>query len=315
MIDLESRDFFLAAVFCFITPLFAALSIALYASESNAFAPSLSFFKTKVFIFFTVSFMTLFLLSLKTLFRSDALFAFFAPFVIGIIDFIKYVNSIYNLSHNPLVHEYYQIMRKKANSDMISFMISHIEGKIIRSEDKFVIVDVKGVGYKIYTPTSIQSPKTKSDDNVSLWTHLIVREDVLDLYGFIEYSEVELFKMLISVSGVGPKSALGVMGVAPLDTLKTAIASGDTSYLTKVSGIGKKNAQKIVLELRDKLGAINTDTTTSGAMREESDTVDALHSMGYSITEAREALQQIPQETDGTSEKIKEALRILGGGK
>lgn len=205
-------------------------------------------------------------------------------------------------------------MRKKANSDMIKRMISHITGKILLKGDKFVIIDVSGVGYKIYTSLNTINNIAENKEEVSFWTHLAVREDALDLYGFEEYSEVELFEMLIGISGVGPKSALGIIGVAPLDTLKTAIASGDTTYLTKVSGIGKKNAQKIVLELRDKLGVINTENT-GGTLKEETDTVEALHSLGYSIAEAREALKQVPQEIVGTSARIKEALKNLGGSK
>ena len=190
-------------------------------------------------------------------------------------------------------------------------MISHITGKILLKGDKFAILDVSGVGYKIYISVDTLRRLGNKEEEISLWTHLAVREDALDLYGFTKYAEVELFEMLISISGVGPKSALGIMGVAPLDTLKTAIASGDTTYLTKVSGIGKKNAEKIILELRDKLGAID-DNNSGGVLREESDAIDGLVSLGYSVIEAREALKEISQEIKGTSERIKEALKHLG---
>ena len=190
-------------------------------------------------------------------------------------------------------------------------MISHIKGKVLLKGDRFIIVDVSGVGYKVYVPIDTIRKTGNEEPEISLWTHLAVREDALNLYGFVEYGEVELFEMLIGISGVGPKSALGIMGVAPLDTLKTAIASGDTTYLTKVSGIGKKNAEKIVLELRDKLGAIAIKNT-DGTLREGSDVVDALQSIGYSASEAREALKNIPPEVTGTSERIKEALKNLG---
>ncbi len=205
-------------------------------------------------------------------------------------------------------------MQKKANSDMIDCMISHIRGKMLKRGDKFVIIDVSGVGYKIYTPSDTLNNVDDTTDFFSFWTHLVVREDALDLYGFIKYAEVELFKMLIGVSGVGPKSALGIIGVAPINTLKSAISSGDISYLIKVSGIGKKNAQKIVLELRDKLGVINTDNANE-ALKEETDTIEALHSLGYSIADAREALKQIPKDIIGASARIKEALKNLGTNK
>ena len=190
-------------------------------------------------------------------------------------------------------------------------MLSHIIGKILLKGDKFIIVDVSGVGYKVYVSIDTLRELGDKGGEISLFTHLSVREDALDLYGFTLYAEVELFEMLIGISGVGPKSALGIMGVAPLDILKTAIASGDTTYLTKVSGIGKKNAEKIILELRDKLGAIE-NSGANGLLKEESDAIDGLASLGYSIVEAREALKEIPQEIKGTSERIKEALKHLG---
>lgn len=190
-------------------------------------------------------------------------------------------------------------------------MISHIAGKILLKGTRFTILDVSGVGYKVYVSVDTLRRLGDKGEEISLWTHLAVREDALDLYGFAQYAEVELFEMLIGISGVGPKSALGIMGVAPLDTLKTAIASGDTTYLTKVSGIGKKNAEKIILELRDKLGVIEGNNT-SGTLKEESDAIDGLQSLGYSMIEAREALKEIPQEIKGTSDRIKEALKHLG---
>ncbi|MCR4330264.1 MAG: Holliday junction branch migration protein RuvA, partial [Patescibacteria group bacterium] len=145
---------------------------------------------------------------------------------------------------------------------------------------------------------------------VSLWTHLAVRETSLDLYGFLEQPELEFFEMLITISGIGPKSALGILSVAPIDTIKHAIASGDTSYLTKVSGIGKKNAEKIVVELRDKLGGAHALDGTM--LKEDADVVAVLQSIGYSVKEARDALKGISKDTVGTSEKIKEALKQLG---
>lgn len=170
--------------------------------------------------------------------------------------------------------------------------------------DKFLIIEVNGIGYKIFT-----IPKTIKKPPPAFWTHLQVKEDALDLYGFEQYPEVEFFEMLIQISGIGPKSALGVMSVAPLDNLKEAISAGETSYLTKVSGIGKKTAEKIVLELREKLGE---SFISKGMFKEDQDVLEALQSLGYSKQEAREALKQIPETVEGTSNRIKEALKILG---
>lgn len=141
-----------------------------------------------------------------------------------------------------------------------------------------------------------------------LWIHTHVREDVLDLYGFLDYSELEFFEMLISVSGIGPKGALAILGVTSIETLRKAIGTGDTSYLTKISGIGKKTAEKIVIELRDKIGTELKGSSLQG----ELDALEALKSLGYAQNEIREALKKISSDTD-TSTKIREALKILGG--
>ena len=146
---------------------------------------------------------------------------------------------------------------------------------------------------------------------LKFWTHLYLREDTVELYGFLEYSELEFFEILIQISGIGPKSALGVLAVAPLDTLKKAISSGETSYLTKVSGIGRKIAEKIILELKDKMGKIGS-AEEGIFLREEGDVLKALRSLGYSLEEAREALKKLPSEIEGAEKRVKEALKILG---
>ena len=151
---------------------------------------------------------------------------------------------------------------------------------------------------------------TKNSETFSLWTHLHVRENALELYGFLEYAELEFFEMLIQISGIGPKSALGVLSVAAIDTLKKAISSGETSYLTKVSGIGRKTAEKIILELREKLGDLSEAGKTM--LKGEQDVLGALESLGYSVNEAREALRHIPENIEGTNNRIKEALKNLG---
>lgn len=177
--------------------------------------------------------------------------------------------------------------------------------------DKFVIIDVRGVGYKIFVlPGALRAAK-KNDNSLRLWTHLHVRENALELYGFMEYPELEFFETLIQISGIGPKSALGILGVAPLDTLKRAISSGEISYLTKVSGIGKKTAERVIIELRDKMGELGEADKTM--FKEEQDVLAAIVSLGYSANEAKEALKQVPENIKGINDRIKETLRILGG--
>lgn len=184
-------------------------------------------------------------------------------------------------------------------------MIGSIKGKIIFKTDRFVLVEASGVGYKVYTTTDILS-KIKIDDEIFFYIHTHVREDILDLYGFQNYAEFELFAMLINVSGIGPKGAIAILGIAPIDTLKKAIVTSDLPYLTKISGIGKKTAEKMVIELRDKMGKIENQES----LREELDALEALKTLGYSTQEAREALKGIAGDTNT---KIRSALKILGG--
>ncbi len=186
--------------------------------------------------------------------------------------------------------------------------------------DRFLALEANGVGYKIFVlPDALGKARklapTESSgesNDFSLWTHLHVRENALELYGFLEYAELEFFEMLIQISGIGPKSGLGVLAVAPIDTLKSAISAGDTSYLTKVSGIGRKIAEKIILELRDKMGGLDLGEAGSAAMKEEGDVLEALQSLGYTLREAREALKEIPPETEGAEARVKEALKKIG---
>ncbi len=189
-------------------------------------------------------------------------------------------------------------------------MIAQISGTLLFRGTRHVVVDVSGVGYKLFT--SLETLKTlpaKTGEPVKLFTHLYVRETALELYGFATMSELEMFEMLIGISGIGPKSALGVLSVAPLDSLKRAIASGETNYLTKISGIGRKIAEKIIVELRDKLGGPDGAKLSN----EDTDALDALESLGYNAREAREALRKVVPEAASVDQKIKAALKILGG--
>ncbi len=188
-------------------------------------------------------------------------------------------------------------------------MIGSIKGKIVLKKDKFLVVEAAGVGYKINASTDTLSKAKKVGEDVMLWIHTHVREDALDLYGFLEYAELEFFEMLISVSGIGPKGALTILGVTSIETLRKAIGTGDTSYLTKISGIGKKTAEKIVIELRDKVGKENNNR--EGSLRDELDALEALKALGYSQNDARDALKEVSPSAD-TNTKIREALKILG---
>ena len=190
-------------------------------------------------------------------------------------------------------------------------MITHLRGKVIWNNDRFLVLEVNGLGYKVFGTTELCLIASKKiGTEMSVWTHEVIREDANDLYGFFDKTELDFFEQLISISGIGPKSALGVMNVSPVESLKQAIAQSDTGHLTKVSGIGKKLAEKIVLELKDKID-INTEDTAIN-LTGEIDVLEALKAIGYYHNDAREAIKQIPASVSDTKERIRHALKLLG---
>lgn len=189
-------------------------------------------------------------------------------------------------------------------------MIGQLKGTISFVGMGHALIDVGGVGYKVYLPAASLS-SLSHEKEASLFTYLAVRENALDLYGFQTRSELEFFELLLSVSGIGPKSAIAILGLAPADTLKRAIASGDALYLTKVSGIGRKSAEKIIVELKDKLGgAAGSAGILVGA---DAETLEALEALGYSMRDARDAVARARGDT--AQEKIKDALKMLSNHK
>lgn len=191
-------------------------------------------------------------------------------------------------------------------------MIAYLDGAAVFKGERYIIISAGGIGYRVFVAPETLKKIPEKDPSVKLWVHLYVREDALELYGFLHQPELEFFEMLINISGIGPKSGLGIMNIAPLDTLKRAIAAGDTSYLTRVSGIGRKTAEKIVLELREKIAGRGV-SVEAPELKEEADALEALVSLGYSQGEAREALRGVPREITSPEKRIKEVLRKLGG--
>lgn len=189
-------------------------------------------------------------------------------------------------------------------------MIKQLTGQIVYQENNYVVLVVGGIGYKIFTTSENLAKLNKhpSPQPLTLWTHLSVRETSLDLYGFENKSDLDFFEMLITISGIGPKTALGILNVATVETLISAIASNDTSYLTKVSGIGQKNAGKIILELKNKVGGSEENNLN---MKTDIDAIEGLKSLGYSNKEAVEALKKIDKTITDVGAKIKEAMKHL----
>ncbi len=189
-------------------------------------------------------------------------------------------------------------------------MIAYLEGEIIHIGEKFIILNTGNIGYKVNTTEDIIL-SCKNKNRVQFFIYTAVRENSIDLYGFNNTEELSFFELLLDVSGIGPRSALSIIALAPINTIKRAIATGDVSYLNKVSGIGRKTAEKIIIELKDKLQNYKEEKDIPGTLREESDILEALKSLGYSQNEARDALKQVSIDTEGTNARIKEALRIL----
>jgi Holliday junction DNA helicase RuvA len=188
-------------------------------------------------------------------------------------------------------------------------MIATIKGKIIDVEDRSITVEVGGVGYKVFVTTeTINTAQTQSE--ISLFTHLAVREDSMDLYGFPSKNDKNLFESLISVSGIGPKGALNILSTVSTETLIHGIQSGSTAHLIKVSGIGKKTAEKIVLELKDKLDHISVSRESS-SFASDADAIEALKMLGYNSEQARDSLKKIDKNIVDTGDKVKAALKIL----
>jgi Holliday junction DNA helicase RuvA len=188
-------------------------------------------------------------------------------------------------------------------------MIAKIKGTIEYRKDKFVVVDVSGVGYKVHL-TAYTLGKLAGIDQVDFFIYTSVREDALDLYGFLTLDELDMFELLISISGIGPKAGLGILSIATPKTIKTAILNEDSSILTKVSGVGKKTAERVILELRNKVADLSDDEKDDAIS--DVDAIEGLISMGYSMTEARDALKLVPKDVTDIGQRVGLALRSLG---
>lgn len=185
-------------------------------------------------------------------------------------------------------------------------MIGYITGKPLFEIEHNIIIDVRGVGYQInITEQTLAWALMQSD--ISLWIHTLVRENNLDLYGFETKNELYFFKKLLDVSGIGPKSALGIISLASTDTLYQAIVNNNIAFLTSVSGIGKKTAERMCIELRDKLKDYGGETEAR-VHAGDVDVIDALISLGYSPAQAHNALSEIDPEITETNDRIKAAL-------
>jgi holliday junction DNA helicase RuvA len=191
-------------------------------------------------------------------------------------------------------------------------MLSYIEGEIIKKSKNAAMVKNNGLGYRVFLKEK-DLLNLKLNDKVSFCLYHHIKEDSSDLYGFLTWPEQEMFSILLSVSGVGPKSALGILSTASISDISQAVLAGQSEMLTKVAGIGKKTAGRLVLELKNKLDHFyDGENINLENQSFVSDELDALMSLGYSLIESREALNLVDKEINDSAEKVKAALKIMG---
>jgi len=189
-------------------------------------------------------------------------------------------------------------------------MIASLQGKVAAAYVDHVVVVVGGIGFKVFMPRNTIA--VLEGDDIALHTEMIVREDSIALYGFASVAERDLFNRLLTVSGVGPKLGLAILGTMSVDSLRNAVASGQPELLTRVPGIGKKMAEKIVFELKDKLKGADGLISAGTLSDVNKDVLDALIAFGYSIAEAQAALEALPPDTPNNfEERMRRALQYF----
>lgn len=204
-------------------------------------------------------------------------------------------------------------------------MISFIKGKLVHIYENVIIVENNGIGYEVFVPVSVIGNMPLVGSEVMIYTYMHVREDALQLFGFLDRDTLEIFKLLITVSGIGPKGAIGVLGTLSADDIRYAVMAEDAKTIAKAPGIGAKTASKVVIELKDKLKMRDVAENISseidgqqsifddgGSKQAVSDAIEALVSLGYSATEATKAVRKADAGDDVTVEELlKLSLKYL----
>lgn len=185
-------------------------------------------------------------------------------------------------------------------------MIASLNGTVIQRETGSLVVEIGGVGLQVHVPASL-AERVHLGERLFLYTYLVVRQDALTLYGFESLDGREIFTQLLTVNGVGPRVAMSILAALDPDTIRRAVFHEQTDLLSRVPGVGKKTAQKIMLQLHDRIKAIEGLGPISAISETDTEVLDALTSLGYSVVEAQAAIQHIPP---GTSEDVEERLRL-----
>jgi holliday junction DNA helicase RuvA len=192
-------------------------------------------------------------------------------------------------------------------------MIATLRGEITQIEDNAIIVETGGVGLRVAVPKLLRE-RIKTGEAVFLYTHLVVREDAWHLYGFESQADRELFTTLLGVDGVGPRTALAVLSTLTIDTVQRAVFSEEPDLLSRVPGVGKKTAQKMVLYLHDRLKPVSGLEKIASMSDADSEVLAALTALGYSVVEAQTAIQSIPKDAPGdVEERLRLALQQFTG--
>lgn len=193
-------------------------------------------------------------------------------------------------------------------------MIASISGIVRKIEKDNLIINIGGVGVRVYVPKTVLEDVGGIGRSMSLHTHLIVRETELTLYGFETEEDLSLFEILLGVSGVGPKVGLAILSTLSPELLKSAITREETAVLQRVPGIGKKTAERLMFQLRDKLDMTAEAAAMPFVSDVDSDVIDILTGLGFSIVEAQTALQNIPREVKEIDNRVQAALQYLDQG-
>ena len=190
-------------------------------------------------------------------------------------------------------------------------MIATLRGEISQIEDNALVLEVGGVGLRVFVPAPLRT-RSKAGEALMLYTHLVVREDALVLYGFETQPERELFNTLLGVDGIGPKAALSVLSTLTLDLVQRAVFADETDVFNRVPGIGKKTAQKMAIHLKDKLKPMDTLASVAAMTDRDGEVLAALTALGYSVVEAQAAIQALPKDApEDTEERLRMALQYF----
>lgn len=190
-------------------------------------------------------------------------------------------------------------------------MISYLEGKVVQATEKYAVIMAGGVGYKVSLPAGTAVKLSQANGTVKVHTHLHIREERMELYGFLTPQELELFELLITVSGVGPRVALAIISTDKPNVIAGAIAAEDKMFFIKISGIGRRIAEKVIVDLKDKIGMLSFGMQKSDTAL-DADAIDALMALGWRMHDAREALKRVPKEIKKTELRVTEAMKLLG---